>query len=99
MAAAIYRLLKQLDEAKIHYHLARHRPETIDVTITLVGKRVEISVFDDDHIEVSEFLGTEDTKDEHYLRDILRQEKDDEEKFREYFKILTESKIAGETEQ
>ena len=99
MAAAIYRLLKQLDEAKIHYHLGRNRPETIDLTVTLVGKRLEISVFDDDHIEVSEFLGTEDAKDDKYLQDILRLDKEDEEKSREYFKKLTESKIAGETEQ
>ncbi|WP_246735931.1 hypothetical protein [Agrobacterium sp. a22-2] len=92
MTAAIYRLLKQLDDAKIHYYLQRHRPDTIDVTVTLVGKRIEISVFDDDHIEMSQFLGTEDVEDEKYLQDILRREMEYGEMPREYFARTTEKK-------
>lgn len=71
MTAAIYRLLKQLDDAGLHYNLQRHRPDTIDVTITIVGKRIEVAVFDDDHMEVSQFLGNEDVEDEDYLQNIL----------------------------
>lgn len=92
MTAAIYRLLKTLDEAKVHYYLQRHRPDTIDVTITLVGKRIEVSVFDDDHIEVSQFLGTEDVEDENYLQDILRQEVEYGEIDLDDFTTMTEPK-------
>nr|WP_314086610.1 hypothetical protein [uncultured Shinella sp.] len=92
MTAAIYRLLKTLDEAKVHYCLQRHRPDTIDVTITLVGKRVEVSVFDDDHIEVSQFLGTEDVEDENYLQNILRQEVEYGEIDLDDFTTMTEPK-------
>ena len=56
----LYELLAQLDDARIHYSLSRNRLETVLVTITMVGQRVEVDVFDDGHMEVSRFLGHED---------------------------------------
>jgi hypothetical protein len=56
----LYELLNRLDEAHIYYDVSRHRPETVMVTLTLVGERVEIDVFDDGHMEVSRFPGSED---------------------------------------
>jgi len=94
MPATIYRLLKQLDDAKIHYYLERHRPDTIDVTITLVGRRIEIAVFDDDHIEMSQFLGTEDVEDEKYLQDILCREMKHQEMSSDYYAKEAEHKNA-----
>lgn len=41
------------------------------ITATVVGERVEISVFDDDHVEVSRFFGNEDVLDEDVLDEIL----------------------------
>jgi len=67
----VFEVLRRLDDAKIHYFIGRYRPDTIDITATLVGERIEISVFDDDHIEVSRFIGNEDVLDEEVLHDIL----------------------------
>ncbi|MGY5811984.1 hypothetical protein ACXHXG_30330 [Rhizobium sp. LEGMi198b] len=68
----VFEVLRRLDDAKIHYFIGRYRPDTIDITATLVGERIEISVFDDDHIEISRFVGNEDVLDEEVLDDILR---------------------------
>jgi len=59
MSHPLYDLLVQLDAAKIHFTLARYRPDTVLVVLTLVGERVEVDVFDDGHMEVSRFPGSE----------------------------------------
>lgn len=56
----LYDLLEKLDKANIHYTLSRDRDEAISVTVSLVGERIEVDVFEDGHMEVSRFLGTED---------------------------------------
>jgi hypothetical protein len=56
----LYELLQELDKAKVYYTISRHRDNTVLVSITFVGERVEVDVFDDGHMEVSRFLGTED---------------------------------------
>lgn len=60
MTHPLYSLLSELEQAKIHFTLGRYRPDTVLVTLTLVGERVEIDVFDDGHMEVSRFKGHED---------------------------------------
>jgi hypothetical protein len=60
MSHSLYELLKSLDDAKYHFVLSRNRDDTVTVTITFVGERVEVDVFEDGHMEVSRFLGTED---------------------------------------
>lgn len=60
MSHALYKLLSALESARIHFTLDRHRPDTVLVTLTLVGERVEIDVFEDGHMEVSRFKGSED---------------------------------------
>jgi L-alanine-DL-glutamate epimerase-like enolase superfamily enzyme len=57
---ALFDLLERLDAARIHYMLGRHRAESILVSVTLVGQRIEIDVFRDGHLEISRFLGSED---------------------------------------
>jgi hypothetical protein len=56
---ALYQLLDRLDSARLHYTLSRHRPDTILVTVTFVGERTEIDVFEDGRMEVSRFPGSE----------------------------------------
>ncbi|MCJ2063886.1 hypothetical protein MKK63_14365 [Methylobacterium sp. J-088] len=56
----IFDVLKMLEEAKISFRLARDRPDTVRVDATLCGLRLEIECFDDNHVEVSTFRGTED---------------------------------------
>jgi hypothetical protein len=60
MGHPLYELLAKLEDASIHYTLARTRPDTVRVNLTLVGERVEVDVFDDGHMEVSRFPGRED---------------------------------------
>jgi len=57
---SLFSLLRRLEDAKIHFTLARHREDTVLVTMTLVGERVEVDVFADGHMEVSRFPGNED---------------------------------------
>lgn len=63
----VFEILNRLDEAKVHYFIGRYRSDTIDITATVVGERVEITVFENDHVEVSRFVGNEDVLDESVL--------------------------------
>ncbi len=56
----LYDLLSKLEAAQIHFTLGRNRPDSILVTLTLAGERVEVDVFGDGHMEVSRFVGNED---------------------------------------
>ncbi|HYM62947.1 MAG TPA: hypothetical protein VEZ11_18820 [Thermoanaerobaculia bacterium] len=56
---SLFELLGDLEASHIHFTLGRCRPDTVLVTLTLVGERVEIDVFDDGHMEVSRFKGDE----------------------------------------
>ncbi|HKT63238.1 hypothetical protein [Burkholderia sp. 22313] len=69
-ANALFDLLDRLDSAKIHYTLSRNRPDTVLVSITVVGMRVEVDVFRDGHTEVCIFRGTEEPSDD---ADVLDQ--------------------------
>jgi hypothetical protein len=60
MPHPLFELLQKLESAKIHFTLQRHRDDSIMVSLTLVGERVEIDVFDDGHMEVSSFRGSEE---------------------------------------
>ena len=53
MASAIFEVCRMLDAARLHYFLERDRPDSITITVTFVGERVEVDVFEDDHVEVS----------------------------------------------
>ena len=57
--ATIFQVLNMLDTAHLHYFMRRCRPDTITLMVTFVGERVEIDVFDDDHVEISRFRGDE----------------------------------------
>ncbi|MBB3564337.1 hypothetical protein FHX06_005701 [Rhizobium sp. BK512] len=70
----VFEVLKRLDEAKVHYFIGRYRSDTIDITATVVGERVEITVFEDDHVEVSRFVGNEEVLNESVLDEILRRD-------------------------
>jgi hypothetical protein len=70
--AAVYRVMQTLEDAKVKFRLARDRPDTIRIDATLVGLRLEIECFEDNHVEISTFRGTEDIDGEYdYLLKIL----------------------------
>jgi hypothetical protein len=73
----LYELLEQLDEAHIYYSLSRHRPDSVLVSIVVVGERIEVDVCDDGHMEVSRFLGDEGIEGgRELLERLLRKYKD-----------------------
>jgi hypothetical protein len=55
----LFALLAQLEAERIPFTLGRYRPDTILVSLTLVGARVEVDVFDDGHMDVARFVGDE----------------------------------------
>jgi hypothetical protein len=59
MSHPLFALLSELEAAGIHFTIGRHRPDTILLTLTLVGERVEVDVFEDGHMEVCRFPGSE----------------------------------------
>lgn len=59
MSSTIFSTIRMLEEAGLHYFIERSRPDSIRLTVTMVGQRVEIDVFEDNHIEVSQFFGNE----------------------------------------
>ncbi len=56
----LFDLLKRLDAGRHQYSISRHRSDSIMVSVTFVGERTEIDVFEDGRMEVSRFPGTED---------------------------------------
>ncbi len=70
----LYDVLRSIEEQGLQCRLDRHRPDTVLVTVTIVGERLEIDVFDDGHVEVSRFTGTEAVDDDRAALDgLLRQ--------------------------
>jgi hypothetical protein len=59
MSHPLFELVSALERGRLRFTLQRHRSDTILVTFTLVGERVEVDVFDDGHMEVSRFKGNE----------------------------------------
>jgi hypothetical protein len=59
----ILEFLDFLRSKKIHFRLDQYRTNTILVSFTLVGCRVEVDFFDD-HIEFSYFTGDESVHDD-----------------------------------
>lgn len=77
MSHEIYRIIHLLEETKVHYRLDRHRDDSIMITATVVGERIEIDVFEDGHIEYSRFCGSEDVEiDVPLLETMLRRHSD-----------------------
>jgi hypothetical protein len=76
---ALFHLLQDLEQAKIHFTLSRHREDSILVSLTLVGERVEIDVFEDGHMEVSRFRGSEDVVGDATLVETLIHENRDQQ--------------------
>jgi hypothetical protein len=74
MSHELYRVIRLLERESVHYRLDRHRDDTILITATLVGERIEIDVFEDGHVEYSRFRGNEDVEDDVPLLEALLRE-------------------------
>ncbi|MBB4577674.1 hypothetical protein [Rhizobium lentis] len=71
MTSPIFRILRLFDEAGIRYMLNRYREDTIDVHATLVGERIELSIFEDGHVEMSRFVGNEDVLEGDLIYEVV----------------------------
>lgn len=77
MSHPLYTLLSQLEEARIHFTLGRYRYDTVLVSLTLVGERVEVDVFEDGHMEVSRFPGNENiVGGEQLVRELIEKNRE-----------------------
>lgn len=56
---AVFETVRLLEKAHIHFDIQRNRPDALTFLATIVGERIEIDVFADDHIEISRFRGDE----------------------------------------
>jgi hypothetical protein len=65
-------LLEQLDQAHIHYRLARNREEAITVEVAVPGQRWEIDVFATGAIEVEVFRSDGAMRGEEAIVALLR---------------------------
>jgi hypothetical protein len=59
MASAVFKTMRMLEEARLHFFIERTRPDSIRLSVTMVGERVEIDIFEDNHLEISRFSGDE----------------------------------------
>ena len=60
MKYTLFDIMRKLEKHRIHFIIQRMREDSIMITVTLVGERIEIDVFEDGHIEFSRFLGSEE---------------------------------------
>lgn len=75
MTSAVFETMRALESARLHFFIERTRPDSITLTVTLVGQRVEIDIFEDNHLEISRFRGDESIEGgEELLPSILREE-------------------------
>jgi hypothetical protein len=83
MTSPIFRILRLFDEAGIRYFLSRYREDTIDIHATLVGERIELSVFEDGHVEMSRFVGNEDVLEGDLIYEIIATHVQENQKWEE----------------
>lgn len=74
MSHELYRVIRLLEHEGVHYRLDRHRDDSILITATLVGQRIEIDVFEDGDIEYARFCGNEDVEDDLLILEALLHE-------------------------
>lgn len=56
----LYKILQELDLAKIHYTLGRYCDDVVTIHVTVVGQRVEIDVESNGSVSTAVFNGNED---------------------------------------
>ena len=74
MDHALYRILRLLDGQRLWYRLDRHRRDTVMITVTVAGERLEIDVFDGAHKDFSRFTGSEGVEADAEQLEVLIQQ-------------------------
>jgi hypothetical protein len=68
----VYRILEQLEAAKIYYELRRIREDTIMIDAHVPGRRYEIEVFGDGSVEVEIFKSDGRIEGQEWIDELLR---------------------------
>jgi len=75
MSCAVFETIRLLEKARIPFYIKRTRPDALTFTATIVGERLEIDIFEDDHIEISRFRGDESVEGgRELLQEIVKAE-------------------------
>ena len=73
MTSAVFKTIRMLEEARLHFFIERTRSDSIRLSVAMVGERIEIDIFEDDHLEISRFFGDERVEGEmELLVEILK---------------------------
>ncbi|MGJ4890775.1 hypothetical protein [Bradyrhizobium sp. HKCCYLR20261] len=65
MSSTLFATVRLLEKLGHHFFIERTRPDTIRLSVTLVGERLEIDVFEDNHLEFSRFRGDESVESDY----------------------------------
>jgi len=65
--------LCRLDEAKIHYRLGHHQPDSITVEVAIPGERWEIAFYQSGRVDVEKFCSDGRTADHTVLEGLFRE--------------------------
>jgi hypothetical protein len=68
----LYRILAQLEAAKIHFTLTRVRDETVMIEAHVPGRHYEIEVFADGEIEVEVYKSDGQIGGQDFVDELLR---------------------------
>ncbi len=75
MTHPLFSLIRTLEEMRLWFRIEKVQPDALMITVTLVGERVEISIFEDGHLEYSRFRGDESVEDDNnQLLALLRKD-------------------------
>jgi hypothetical protein len=82
MSSAVFETIRLLEAANLHFFIERTRSDSIQLTVTLVGERLEIDIFEDDHLEIARFRGDESVEGgKELLLNILASVAKDEKRY------------------
>jgi len=70
----LFALLRKLEDNGHYFELSRQGPESVLISVTLPGERLEIDVFEDGHVEYLRFIGDEEVLDDPAVLDQLIKE-------------------------
>lgn len=62
MSSAVFDTIRLLEGVRLHFFIERTRPDSIRLSVTMIGERIEIDIFEDDHLEISRFRGDEEVE-------------------------------------
>ena len=80
MSSSLFQVCRMLTAGKTHFLTEwESGNDCIRLTASFVGERVEIEIFDDNHIEIARFRGDESIEEGEIelLRELIRRERED----------------------